>query len=88
MTSIYKMKIFHFKRNIPEVAPEVIKVCGVTLPLAAVHLPRLLHAGPVDGGLAEEEAQVFGPRLQAPRRQVQRHGQSLVREDGGQHHRL
>lgn len=58
------------RSTVPEVALEVVEVGGVTLPLAAVHLPRLLHAGPVDGGLAEEQAQVFGPRLQAPGGQV------------------
>lgn len=73
----------------PEVAlVVVVEVRRLTLPLAAADLTRPLHAGPVDGNLAEEQAQAFGPGLQPPGRQVEGHRHGLARQDGRQHHRL
>lgn len=40
----------------------------------------------MDGNLAEEQAQTFGPSLQPPRCQMERDGQGLTRQDGRQHH--
>lgn len=38
----------------------------MTLPLAAAEFSRALHVCPVDGDLAEEQAETFGPSLQPP----------------------
>ena len=74
---------------LPKVAFEVVlKVCRLALPLAAADVSGTLHAGPVDGDLAEEQAQAFGPGLEPPGRQVEGHGQGLAGQDGWQHHRL
>lgn len=72
---------------LPEAALEaVVKVCRLTLPLAAADVSGPLHTGPVDGNLTEEQAQVFGPSLQPPGRQVEWDRQGLVRKDRRQHH--
>lgn len=89
ISGLSRLRLCVLNWNLPEAPFEVVlKVGRLALPLAALDLAGSLHAGPMDGHLAEEQAQAFGPRLQPPRRQVEGHRQGLTGQDGRQHHRL